>query len=130
MNEAFQRAQRDWAVSYNDGELYTRMYRAAHDGVLVAYLRGARCRTEADFFCEVSAALRFPYYFGDNWNAFDECMTDLDWQVFREIVFVVDRYSCIFGGSREMQEVLLRHLQYAVDAWRDAGIRMTVLLNR
>lgn len=25
------------------------------------------------------AAMQFPYYFGYNGNAFDECLTDLDW---------------------------------------------------
>jgi Barstar (barnase inhibitor) len=34
--------------------------------------------TEA-MFNEFAAALQFPYYFGGNWAAFDECLADLSW---------------------------------------------------
>lgn len=30
-------------------------------------------------FDEFAAAFQFPYYFGGNWAAFDECMADLSW---------------------------------------------------
>jgi len=28
---------------------------------------------------ECSAVLQFPWYFGENWPAFDECIRDLSW---------------------------------------------------
>ena len=36
-------------------------------------------RTCDGMFQEFAAALQFPYYFGNNMNAFRDCMTDLDW---------------------------------------------------
>jgi hypothetical protein len=41
-------------------------------------LRGAKMRTCAGVFDEFAAAFQFPYYFGENRDAFDECLRDLD----------------------------------------------------
>lgn len=35
--------------------------------------------TVQGLYDEFAAALQFPYYFGNNGAAFDECMTDLGW---------------------------------------------------
>lgn len=40
-------------------------------------LRGKKMRTVAGVFDEFAAALQFPYYFGENKDAFDECLRDL-----------------------------------------------------
>ncbi|MEE8888146.1 MAG: barstar family protein [Acidipropionibacterium acidipropionici] len=48
-------------------------------GFLVRFLRGTKCATIQGMFDEFSAALQFPYYVGENWPAFDECIADLDW---------------------------------------------------
>ncbi|UBU09481.1 barstar family protein [Nonomuraea gerenzanensis] len=38
---------------------------------------GRACRTRAAFFEEVARALRFPDYFGRNWDALTDCLRDL-----------------------------------------------------
>ncbi|MFE6862635.1 barstar family protein [Nocardia sp. NPDC057668] len=40
-------------------------------------LRAGKMRTVAGVFDEFAAALQFPYYFGENKDAFDECLRDL-----------------------------------------------------
>jgi hypothetical protein len=51
----------------------------AHPTAVIRVLRGKKCRSLDAFFDEAAAALQFPYYFGENWPAFDECITDLEW---------------------------------------------------
>ncbi|MFI6870031.1 barstar family protein [Nocardia sp. NPDC050406] len=41
-------------------------------------LRGKKMRTVAALYDEFAAALQFGYYFGENADAFDDCMRDLD----------------------------------------------------
>ncbi|MET9029811.1 barstar family protein [Nocardia sp. NPDC004168] len=50
----------------------------APSGYLVRELRGAKMTTTARLFDEFAAAFQFPYYFGENKDAFDECLRDLD----------------------------------------------------
>ncbi|MHC1710584.1 MAG: barstar family protein [Solidesulfovibrio sp.] len=45
----------------------------------VAIMRGNRMRTWENFMNEVAAALQFPWYFGENWGALNECINDLSW---------------------------------------------------
>src|SRR5688500_5282014 len=54
---------------------------AAHPASVIRTVRGKKSRTVSAFFDEVSAALQFPYYFGENWAAFDEMIVDLEWLV-------------------------------------------------
>lgn len=39
----------------------------------------ARVRDKAELLASVSAALRFPAWFGANWDALEDCLTDLSW---------------------------------------------------
>jgi hypothetical protein len=52
-------------------------------------LRGCKMRSVRSLFSEWGAALQFPYYFGENWNAFEECVKDLDWLDAPGFVFIV-----------------------------------------
>ncbi|HET9060320.1 MAG TPA: barstar family protein [Acidimicrobiales bacterium] len=49
------------------------------DGAAVVVLRGWKCKRTEDFFDEVASALQFPWYFGENWDAFEEAIGDLSW---------------------------------------------------
>ncbi|MGH3496019.1 MAG: barstar family protein [Nocardioidaceae bacterium] len=58
-------------------------------GLVVRAIRGRKARTLDRLFDEFAAALQFPYYFGENWAAFRDCVSDLDWLPFRPGVVVV-----------------------------------------
>lgn len=45
-------------------------------GLTVRTVRGAKMRTDGQLFDEFAAALQFPYYFGENWAAFTECLAE------------------------------------------------------
>ena len=47
--------------------------------LVVRTVRGRKMRRVDDLFDEMAAALQFPNYFGENWPAFDECLSDMDW---------------------------------------------------
>ena len=49
------------------------------DGVLILELDAASMRNLEGLYREFASVLKFPTYFGKNFNALDECITDLDW---------------------------------------------------
>lgn len=75
-------------------------------------------RTVKTMFDEFGAAMQCPYYFGENWPAFDECISDLSWMP-------STRYVLIIAGAEEMLadeplvelEVLRDVLLRAGEAW-------------
>lgn len=71
----------------------------ADAALTVRAVRGRKTHTLSALFDEFSAALQFPYYFGENWSAFDECLSDLDWLSAR-VGFVV----VIYDADQLLQE--------------------------
>ena len=48
-------------------------------GLRCAVLDGAAIADKASFLRACADALAFPAYFGHNWDALEECLTDLSW---------------------------------------------------
>lgn len=48
-------------------------------GLTVRVVRGRKMARFEGLMDEFAAALQFPYYFGENWPAFQECLEDMDW---------------------------------------------------
>lgn len=52
---------------------------SADNATFLATLDGNRCKTEASLHKELAAILRFPDYYGKNFDAMFDCLTDLEW---------------------------------------------------
>lgn len=116
-------------TAFSNEKIYNLLYKEAHNGAYIAYIRGLRCKTEDAFFREISASFQFPWYFGENWAAFDDCICDLEWLRFSSLFVVIDDYSQIFDNNANLQKILIKHLQYAAKYWDEEGIDFNILLN-
>ena len=67
----------------------------------VAVLDGAAAATRAGFFQELARALRFPDYFGHNWDAVYDCLTDLNWLPATGYVLVLDGFDQLATNEPE-----------------------------
>lgn len=84
----------------------------------VRTVRGSKMRTEPQLFDEFAAALQFPAYFGENWSALDDCLTDLAWLPPEAgYVLVVTQPLHVLEASPDSLPILVRQLTSACTAW-------------
>src|SRR5579859_1395023 len=89
-----------------------------HKGSIIRIIRGDKSKTLQGFFDECAASLQFPYYFGENWSAFDECITDLDWLEGDAYLLMINNASSLLSeAAPEDLCTLLQILAKANEEW-------------
>jgi RNAse (barnase) inhibitor barstar len=95
---------------------------AARVRLAARVIRGRKAATVADFFDEASAALQFPYYFGENWDAFRDCLSDLSWlEADAVVVFIADAAHLLEQASAAEVQSFVTVVRDAVQRWSEAG---------
>lgn len=80
----------------------------------VVYDSAEDVTSEQDLFQVFARALRFPDYFGSNWDALDECLADMEW-------FSAPGYVVWIGGVSQWLRRCPESLGKMVSAWLDAA---------
>jgi RNAse (barnase) inhibitor barstar len=85
----------------------------------VRILRGQKMTEITGFYDEIGAALQFPYYFGENLSALDECLRDLEWLPADRYVVVVRDAAHVLSatGGSDAFEAWLEILSGAQESW-------------
>jgi hypothetical protein len=92
--------------------------------VVVRALRGHKMRKTAGLFDECAAALQFPYYFGENWDALDECLGDLEWLEADAYVIVITTAQHVLDCEPpEELQLFLNLLENTAREWADPNGR-------
>jgi RNAse (barnase) inhibitor barstar len=85
--------------------------------VNVRFVRGRKARTAPAFFDEAAAALQFPYYFGENWDAFHDCLTDLAWLPASAVVVCLTEAVHVLENAPADASKFARVVETAVNYW-------------
>ncbi len=94
---------------------------------VIRYLRGKRCMNDDKLFQEIAAALQFPWYFGNNWNALNECLRDLDWLEGSSYLILISQVDKIFINDDEGFRLIIKFLNIASEEWANQGIPFRVI---
>lgn len=87
-------------------------------GLTVRVVRGAKMTSAHALFDEVAAAFQFPLYFGENWDALDECLSDLEWLPRqRGFVVVIADAGRVLEAEASLLRVFVGSLVRAADQW-------------
>jgi RNAse (barnase) inhibitor barstar len=78
--------------------------------------RGKKMAHRLGLFDEISAALQFPSYFGQNWDAFHECISDLAWLPPDPVVLIVtDALGMLDAEPVDALRILVEVLEDAAE---------------
>lgn len=94
-------AERHWAsiAVGSERQLDTLAVYRAPDGIDSRIVRGYRCSDAEALFNEWAGALQFPYYFGRNWAAFGDCISDLSWLCSDRVVVFIARADSLLASD-------------------------------
>jgi len=56
----------------------------------IAVLDGSSCPTTKDFLKQIAIIFKFPSYFGQNLNALNDCLSDLEWLDKPNYLLIID----------------------------------------
>jgi hypothetical protein len=79
------------------------------------------CDDKAEFLARSAAALGFPGWFGGNWDAYYDCLTDLGWRAAAGYVLVHENTDDMRRHAPEALDTALSILGDAAAAWKARG---------
>ena len=85
-------------------------------GECVWQIDGRNCTTKEALFAELSRQLSFPNYFGKNWDAFDDCISNLEWLPCQSHFIVIEHAESLLNLGQDLS-ALLKILQSSAREW-------------
>ena len=94
----------------------------------IFYLDGREIRDKQSFLQKMAEVMRFPDYFGYNWDALEECITDLDWCPAARYILIYDYPETFSKAEPEQWKIAYDILRSAVEYWQGTDTLLEVLL--
>lgn len=98
-------------------------------GAHLFYIDGQAVSNKAEFLHACAKAMDFPDYFGANWDAFEDLLTDLEW-------IAADRYLVLYSDPEAFAQqdaaewsTAVDILQGAVEYWAETETPLYVVFN-
>jgi len=85
---------------------------------IVRIIDSSKCTNSRELFSEFARVLKFPAYFGTNWAALDECITDLEWMPGKGYVLLIKNADqFLINGSQDDYASFVRIMKKAGEEW-------------
>src|SRR5688500_805971 len=102
---------------------------ARRAGYAFFHIEGKNIARKEQLLNHVATALHFPGDFGHNWDALEECLTDLEWVDADGYLIYYDHIDLLMTNHPDQFETLVEILRDAVASWKADGTAMVVLLS-
>lgn len=103
---------------------------AASLGLRVIEVDLGTCRDKGDLLDRTSKALAFPAWFGGNWDAWFDCLTDLSWQPPAAGYVLLLRHALrLRQTAPEALDTALAILEDAARVWATRGVTLRAFVD-
>jgi RNAse (barnase) inhibitor barstar len=102
---------------------------AKRHGFAFFHIEGKNITRKEQLLNHVATALRFPDHFGNNWDALEECLSDLEWVDADGYLLYYDHTDGLLEAHPDQFETLVEILRDSVASWKGDGSAMIVLLS-
>jgi RNAse (barnase) inhibitor barstar len=123
------RPAREQEIRDNRKQIIEKMIEGlSQQGTQVFYLDGKEIFSKETFLRKAAEVMKFPAYFGLNWDAFDECITDLTWCPAERYVLFYDRPDVFMQADPTGWQIALDILRSAEEYWGATNTPLALFL--
>jgi RNAse (barnase) inhibitor barstar len=102
---------------------------AKRAGYAFFHLDGKNIERKEQLLNHVATVLQFPHHFGSNWDALEECLTDLEWVDGDGYLIYFDHIDGLLAAHPDQFATFVEIVRDAVESWKEDGEAMVVLLS-
>lgn len=92
------------------------------------YVNGNHISNKQEFLTCLSEVMGFPDYFQPNWDAFEECMLEMEWHSTKRYILFYENPENFMNNDSSQWNVALDILDSAVQYWSKNGVLFYVIL--
>ena len=90
-------------------------------------IQGSSIETQEHLFSALAKAMRFPDYFGMNWDALDECLRDMEWLPAKGYALFFRDSGRVWKQATQMMGAFLESWLLAAEEWSREGVPFHVV---
>lgn len=124
-------AERKGGLWFVPGQAQPKDIAAAAKRAKYAYfhIEGRNIARKEQLLNHVATALRFPDYFGGNWDALEECLADMEWVDAPGYLILYDHVDALAQAHSDQLQTFVEICRDAVASWKDDGTPFVVLFS-
>ena len=98
-------------------------------GYAFFHIDGKNITRKEQLLNHAATAMHFPKSFGQNWDALEECLIDLEWVDGDGYLIYYDHIDGFLAAHPDQFETLVEILRDAVASWKEDGEAMVAVLS-
>lgn len=103
---------------------YDQLVKTAKSDLFHTMIDGKDCLSTKALFKTFSKKLAFPDYFGKNWDAFNECINDLEWLDYSQYVVFFKNFEQTLTKNNDELAIFLNIIEEAIQEWAEGVDRL------